>query len=67
MPVKVTVNLPEDAVSFLKEYAEKRGITMTEALRRLISNEKYLVQEIEDNGKVLIEKKDKQVRELVLA
>ena len=67
MPVKVTVNLPEDAVAFLKEYAEGRGITMTEALRRLISNENYLVQEVEDGGKVLIEKKDKTLRELVLA
>lgn len=67
MPVKVTVNLPEDAVAFLREYADKRGITVTEGLRRLISNEKYIVQEIEDDGKVLIEKKDKQVRELILA
>jgi hypothetical protein len=67
VPVKVTVNLPEDAVAFLKGYAESRGITMTEALRRLISNENYLVQEVEEGGKVLIEKKDKTVRELVLA
>lgn len=66
MPVKVTVNLPEDAVDFLRAYADERGITMTEALRRLISNESYLVQEVDEGGKVLIEKKDKTVRELVL-
>lgn len=67
MPVKVTVNLPEEAVAFLREYAEERGITMTEALRRMLSNEKYIVEEVEEGGKVLIEKKDKTVRELVPA
>jgi len=67
VPVKVTVNLPEEAVAFLREYAEERGITMTEALRRMLSNEKYIVEEVEEGGKVLIEKKDKTVRELVPA
>jgi hypothetical protein len=65
-PVKITVNLPEDVVAALKEYAEERGITFTEALRRSIVHEKYFAGEIEAGGTVLIEKPDKSIREVVL-
>jgi predicted transcriptional regulator len=66
MSVKVTVNLPEELVGALKEYADARGITMTEALRRAITHENYFAGEIEAGGTVLIEKPDKSIREVVL-
>ena len=65
MAVKLSVNLPEDTVSKLREIAEKRGITLTEALRRAISHERFLEDEVENGGKVLVEKPDKTVREIV--
>jgi hypothetical protein len=65
--VEVTVTLPSEAVQVLREYAEKRGITMTEALRRFISNENYLIKQVEEGGNVLIETKDKELRRLVFA
>jgi hypothetical protein len=65
-PVKVTVNLPEELVEALRKYAEERGITLTEALRRAITHERYFANEIEAGGTLLIEKPDKTIREVVL-
>lgn len=62
----MTVNLPEDIVEILRKYAEERGITLTEALRRAITHENYFANEIEAGGTVLIEKPDKSLREVVL-
>ena len=67
MPRKVTVNLPEEAIEAIQAYADARGITFTEALRRFISREKYLNDEVAAGGKVLIEKPDRSLRELVVA
>jgi len=67
MAIKVTVNLPEEAVELIDEYAEKRGISKTEALRRLLAHEKYLLDAVEDEGKVLIETRDRSLREVVFA
>lgn len=66
-PIKVTVNLPEEVVQILRKYAEERGITLTEALRRAITHENYFANQIEAGGTVLIEKPDKTIREVVLA
>jgi predicted transcriptional regulator len=65
MSVKLSVNLPEETVTNLRELAEKRGITLTEALRRAIANEHFLEDEVKSGGKVLVEKPDKTVREIV--
>jgi hypothetical protein len=67
VPRKVTVNLPEEAVEAIQAYADARGITFTEALRRFISHEKYFMEEVDAGGKVLIEKPDKSLREVVIA
>jgi hypothetical protein len=66
MPRKVTVNLPDEAVAAIQEYADERGITFTEALRRFVSREKYFNDEIDAGGKLLIEKPDKSLREVVI-
>jgi predicted transcriptional regulator len=63
---KLTVNLPDETVQDLREYAENHGITMTEALRRFITRGKYFDDEIQNGGKVLVEKEDKTLREVVL-
>ena len=65
MPVKVTVNLPEETVDAIKSIAADRGITVTEAMRQVIENQRYLHQEVKTGGKVLIEKPNQPLRQLV--
>lgn len=67
MPKKITVNLPEEAVQAIQAYADARGITFTEALRQFISRQKYFNDEIGAGSKLLIEKPDKSLREVVVA
>jgi hypothetical protein len=64
--IKTTVNLPADAVEAIRSIAESRGITMTEAIRQAIVMEKFLFDAEKAGGKVLIEERDKQVKQIVL-
>ncbi len=43
----VEVNMPKDILRGLQWLAEKQGITATEALKKAISNETYLLEELE--------------------
>jgi len=63
--IKISANLSPEVVDALKTIAKKRGITMTEALRRAISTEKFLLDTIEDNGKILIEDKKKNMHQVI--
>jgi hypothetical protein len=64
--VKVSVNLPSDTVEWLKEIAEHDGITMTEALRRSISTQKFVKETTDKGAKLLIEDPDeKSLRQVV--
>ncbi len=51
---KVTVNLPESTIEALTSVADKRGITMTEAIRQAIANEKFLQDVREEGSQILI-------------
>jgi len=63
--IKMSVNLPTDAVKVLKKLAKKRGCTMTEVLRQAIGTEKFIEDVNEAEGKVLVEDKRGRVRQLV--
>jgi hypothetical protein len=64
--VKISANLPADAVEALKKLAAKRGISMTEVLRTAIGTEAYLDKaRTEDRQKVLLEDEKGKIRELV--
>ncbi len=63
--VKTSLNLPEAAVEALKLIAAKRGTTMAEVVRQAIATEKFLVDEVEKGNKILIEDKDRSVRQVV--
>jgi hypothetical protein len=65
--IKVTVNIPEEGVSFLEEQAARKGTTVTEALCRAISNQKFFEEEIERGGKVIVRKRSGDYREISLA
>ena len=62
---KVTVNLPEDQVNFLKEIAKSENITFTDVLRRSINSEKFFIDQKNANRKVLVEDSDRQIREVI--
>jgi hypothetical protein len=66
MDVKVTVNLPEETVAALRQIAEHHGITMTEALAKAITTEKFLLDKIDKGSKVLIESRDRKNTQRVL-
>lgn len=64
--VKISANLSDVVVGALKEIAEKKGVSITEALRQAISHEKYFLDAAERHEKVLLEDKSGNIREVVL-
>lgn len=63
--IKMSVNLPADAVKVLKVLAKKRRLTMTDVLRQAIGTEKFIDDVNDDEGKILVEDKRGRVRQLV--
>jgi hypothetical protein len=64
--VKTSLNLPQNAVDALQELAQARGTTLAQVVRQAIATEKFLHDTVEGGGKVLIEDKDKSVRQVLL-
>jgi hypothetical protein len=62
---RVNVSLSEETIALLQGIARRRGVSMTEAVRIAIKTEDYIEQQIESGGKILIEKPDKTMREVV--
>ena len=63
---KVTVNLTGDAIQAVRELADKRGISIGEALRQAIATEKFLSDETSKGSKVLIDRPNQPTREVVI-
>ena len=63
--VRVSANLPEETFKMLKELAAKRGVSMTEILRRAVALEDYVDEAIDEGGKILVEKRDGEMRQLL--
>lgn len=63
--IKVTVNLPEEQVIFLKKIARSENITFTDVLRRSINSEKFFIEQEIANRKILVEDSDGQLREVL--
>lgn len=62
---RMSVSLSGDAARLLEYLAESQGLTQNEALRKAIATEAYLRQEIDQGAKVLLQKPDKEIREVV--
>jgi len=62
---KVTVNLGDEVVQVLKDLAERRSTTLTDVLRRAISNEQFIQNELDAGSKILIETKDKKTERVI--
>ncbi len=65
MSTKLTVNLPDQTVEAIQEIAQKRGTTVTEALKQVIESQRFLQDEIETGSKVLIKSPDQSYREVL--
>lgn len=64
-PVRLSVNLSADVANALRELAEFRNTTVTDVLRSAIGTEKFLQEATNRQAKILIEEKDKTVKQLV--
>jgi hypothetical protein len=64
--VKASFNLPKDELEQLRQIAEERNITVTQALREALADQRFLLRQAEQNNKVLIEQPDGRLREVVL-
>lgn len=64
--VMVSVNIPEAEVEPLRVLAEKRGMSMTGALRRSITVMKFLEDHEARGDKILVEGRDHKLQQLFL-
>ena len=62
---RVSVSLPLDTIEQLDKIANRHGITMTDAIRRAVTTEAYLDNEIQENSKILIQKSDNSLIEVI--
>lgn len=62
---RISVSLSADTAQMLEYLAKTQGITQNEALRKAIATEGYFQKEIRAGSKVLLQKSDKEIREVV--
>ncbi|MBC1225263.1 hypothetical protein GNF10_34215 [Nostoc sp. UCD121] len=62
---RMSVSLPGDTASMLEFLAESQGISQNEALRKAIATEAYLLQERQQGTKVLLQKPNREIREVL--
>lgn len=62
---RLSISLSDDAANLLEFLAQSQGITQNEALRRAIATEAYLLEERKNGTKVLLQKSDKEIREVM--
>ena len=62
---RVSISLPLDTIAKLDQIASRHKITMTDAIRRAIATEAYINSEIQNNSKILIQKSDNSLIEVV--
>lgn len=64
--IKVSVNLTPEEVETLKRIAERRGISMTEVIRRALAMEKFIDESSAAGEKILVQSSDKSMRQLLI-
>lgn len=63
--VKTSMNLPKDELEKLKERAAEENISMADMVRRALSTERFVHSTVKNGGKVLIEEKDKTIKQVI--
>lgn len=64
-PKRMSVSLPGDIAGLLKFLADTQGISQNEALRKAIATEAYVQQEVREGSTILVQKSNKEIREVV--
>jgi predicted CopG family antitoxin len=62
---RVNVNFSDDAYEVLTEMARRKGKSISEVLRDAIALEKWFEDTKEEGGRVLVERDNGQMREIV--
>lgn len=62
---RMTISLSEDVAKLLEWLAETQSVTKNEALRKAIATEAYFQKEMAEGSKILLQKRDKEIREVV--
>jgi predicted transcriptional regulator len=62
--IKASFNLPEEELAQLKELAEKRRVSVTQALRQAIADSSFIEQQVQEKNKLVVEKPDGTQREV---
>jgi hypothetical protein len=63
--IRLSVNLTPEIAESLRSISNRRGITLTEAIRRAISTQLFVEDALDQGAKILIAEPDEPVRELV--
>lgn len=65
--VRLSVNMNAETAEALKQIADERGLSYTEAVRRAISITKFIEDELEEGRRIqTVDADRKDVRELIL-
>jgi metal-responsive CopG/Arc/MetJ family transcriptional regulator len=62
---RMTISLNDETAEMLDYLATSQGISQNEALRRAIATEKYLKEELQSGNRILVQKSNNEIRELV--
>ncbi len=62
---RMSISLSGDIVELLEFLADRQGISQNEAIRRAIATDVYFLKERLAGGTVLIQKSDKELREVL--
>lgn len=55
---KLSLNLTDEAAQVVRELAAAKGISVTEVIRRGISLERFILDQLKDGGSFLIRRRD---------
>jgi hypothetical protein len=61
----MSIGLSGETVELLEFLADSQGISQNEAIRRAIATDVYFLKERLEGSKVLIQKSDKEIREVL--
>ena len=61
---KLTVNVPTESLERVRSYAAKRGLTMTEVVRRALGLLDFADKEDDKGGKILVERPGGEFRRI---
>jgi metal-responsive CopG/Arc/MetJ family transcriptional regulator len=62
---RMTISLNDETAEMLDYLATSQGISQNEALRRAIATERYLKEELQGGNRILVQKSNNEIRELV--